>query len=355
LTVNVDRENVPMIDLEANQPTEEVVQDPASAWVTFDHELHGKNIIADTDLSPGQIIEIVQTAAVLKKLRVEHIPHAWLAGQTLGLIFQHRSTRTRTAFQAGMEQLGGQAIFLGVDDLQLKRGETIEDTAAIFSRYVEGIAVRVENITDMYELASGATVPVFNGLTSSNHPIEALSDIFTLHERFGKLKGVKFAYLGDGNNVCHSLMLACTAVGVDFAYAGPEAWRPDAGVVETAQALAAAAGSTLALTDDPYEAASGADAVYTDVHESMGEQVNPGKLMALASYRVTQKVMNAAKPGAVFMHCLPLHRGQEVESEVADGPQSIIFDQAENRLHVHKAVLLQALHDERHPVIEATA
>jgi ornithine carbamoyltransferase len=239
--------------------------------------------------------------------------------------------------------------------LQLKRGETIEDTAAIFSRYVEGIAVRVENISDMYELASGATVPVFNGLTSSNHPIEALSDIFTLHERFGKLKGVKFAYLGDGNNVCHSLMLACTAVGVDFAYAGPEAWRPDPDVVETAQALADTAGSKLTLIDDPYEAVSGADAVYTDVHESMGEQVNPGKLMALAPYRVTQKVMNAARPGAVFMHCLPLHRGQEVESEVADGPQSIIFDQAENRLHVHKAVLLQALHDERHPVIEATA
>jgi len=343
-----------MIDL-GTEPTTDEVQDPAAAWVTFDPSLHGASIVADTDLSPDQIREIVATAAVLKKLRNEHVPHAWLAGKTLGLIFQHPSTRTRTAFQAGMEQLGGQAIFLGVEDLQLKRGETIEDTAAIFSRYVQGIAVRVEQIDDLRELADGASVPVFNGLTSSNHPIEALSDIFTLQERFGKLKGLRFAYLGDGNNVCHSLMLACTAVGVDFAYAGPDDYQPDPAVIEQAESLAEVAGSRLVNTDDPFVAVAGADAVYTDVHESMGEQVNPGKLMALAPYRVTRRVMNAAKPEAVFMHCLPLHRGQEVESEVADGPQSIIFDQAENRLHVHKAVLLQVLHDERQPVIQANA
>jgi ornithine carbamoyltransferase len=344
-----------MIDVETTPTTEDQGQDPAAAWVTFDHGLHGKNVIADTDLAPAEILVILETAAALKRLRNEHLPHAWLAGKTLGLIFQHPSTRTRTAFQAGMEQLGGQAIFLGVDDLQLKRGETIEDTAAIFSRYVNGIAVRAEHIEDLYELAAGATVPVFNGLTSSNHPIEALGDLFTLRERFGKLTGVRFAYLGDGNNVCHSLMLACAAVGVEFVYAGPDDYRPDAAVVATAQALAAAAGSRVILTDDPFAAVTGADAVYTDVHESMGEQVNPGKLMALAPFRVTRKVMAAAKPEAVFMHCLPLHRGQEVESEVADGPQSIIFDQAENRLHVHKAVLLQALHDERHAPVEKSS
>jgi ornithine carbamoyltransferase len=338
-----------MIDLAANSPPEEQDIDPATAWITFDPGLHGKNILDDTDLTPEEILRIVDTAATLKQLRLDHVPHAWLAGKTLGLIFQHPSTRTRTAFQAGMEQLGGQAIFLGIEDLQLKRGETIEDTAAIFSRYVNGIAVRVEDLADMRELASGATVPVFNGLTSTNHPIEALSDVFTLKERFGKLKGLKFAYLGDGNNMAASLMQMCAAVGVDFAYAGPEKYRPDAAAIASAEALAETAGSTLTLTDDPFEAARGADAVYTDVHESMGEQVNPGKLMALAPYRVTEQVMNAAKPEAVFMHCLPLHRGQEVESAVADGPQSIIFDQAENRLHVHKAVLLQALHDERHP------
>jgi ornithine carbamoyltransferase len=335
MAVDDDPEHAPMIELGTDERTDgtadETTQDPASAWVTFDHALHGKSIVADTDLTPDQIREIIATAAVLKKLRTEHVPHAWLADKTLGLIFQHPSTRTRTAFQAGMEQLGGQAIFLGVEDLQLKRGETIEDTAAIFSRHAR------------------------TGLTSFNHPIEALSDVFTLQETFGTLQGVRFAYLGDGNNVCHSLMLACTAVGVDFAYAGPEDFRPDPSVVEAARALAAMSGGRLTMTDDPYEAAAGANAVYTDVHESMGEQVNPGKLMALAPFRVTRKVMNAAKPEAVFMHCLPLHRGQEVESEVADGPQSIIFDQAENRLHVHKAVLLQALHDERQPVIQAEA
>ncbi len=333
-----------MIDFETLPP----VALDAAEEVTFVPSLRGKNLIADTDIDPAEITAILDTADVLKRLRTAHIPHAWLAGKTLGLIFQHPSTRTRTAFQAGMEQLGGQAIFLGVDDLQLKRGETIEDTAAIFSRYVNGIAVRAERIEDLYELALGATVPVFNGLTSTNHPIEALSDLFTLRERFGDLHALRFAYLGDGNNVCHSLMLACAAAGVEFAYAGPDDYRPDSTVVETAQALAATAGSRVILTDDPFEAVAGADAVYTDVHESMGEQVNPGKLMALAPYRVTRKVMAAAKPEAVFMHCLPLHRGQEVESEVADGPQSIIFDQAENRLHVHKAVLLQAMHDERH-------
>jgi ornithine carbamoyltransferase len=190
-------------------------------------------------------------------------------------------------------------------------------------------------------------VPVFNGLTSVNHPIEALSDLFTLKERFGQLYGLRFAYLGDGNNVCHSLMLACAAVGVDFIYAGPPEYGPDPAVVETARALAEAAGSELILTEDASAAVANADAVYTDVHESMGEQVIPGKLMALAPFRVTERLMGAAKPEAVFMHCLPLHRGQEVESAVADGPQSIIFDQAENRLHVHKAVLLQSLHDER--------
>lgn len=336
-----------MIDVELSDNQIGLAQSPATEWVTYTASLSGKDILRDTDLSPDEIDSIVKTAAVLKQLRADHVPHAWLLGKTLGLIFQHPSTRTRTAFQAGMEQLGGQAIFLGIDDLQLKRGETIDDTAHIFSRYVDGIAVRVEDLNDLVELAGGATVPVFNGLTSSNHPIEALSDIFTLNERFGKLKGLRFAYLGDGNNVCHSLMLACTTVGVDFAYAGPLAYGPDQEVVEIARGLAEAAGSQLILTEDPYNAVNGADAVYTDVHESMGEQVNPGKLMALAPFRVTEHIMAAAKPNAVFMHCLPLHRGQEVESAVADGPQSIIFDQAENRLHVHKAVLLQAMHDER--------
>ncbi len=315
--------------------------------IGFDVRLRGRSILCDTDLSPAEILEILDTATTLKDLRTRGIAYPWLAGKTLGMIFQHPSTRTRTAFQAGMEQLGGQAIFLGVQDLQLKRGETIRDTAAMFSRYVSAVAARISDPKDLAEFAAGSKVPVFNGLTSFDHPIEALSDVMTLRERFGQLKGLKFAYLGDGNNVSHSLLLACSAVGVSVAFAGPEAFRPDRLVVEKALQLARASGATLTMTDDPFEAASGADAVYTDVHESMGESVIPGKLMALAPYRVTTSIMAVAKPTAVFMHCLPLHRGQEVEAAVADGPQSIIFDQAENRLHVHKAVLLQVLHEER--------
>ncbi len=316
--------------------------------VTLLPALRGRSILRDTDLTREEIEAILDLAITLKGLRARNVAHPWLAGKTLGMIFQHPSTRTRTAFQAGMEQLGGQAIYLGVQDLQLKRGETIEDTAGIFSRYVDAIAVRAADRDDLFGLARGATVPVFNGLTSFDHPIEALGDLMTLKERFGALSGLTFAYLGDGNNVCHSLMLACAATGVTFAYAGPKPFWPHPDVVETAKGLAAESGGSVTITDGVETAVTGADAVYTDVHESMGEQEVAGKLMALAPYRVTAKVMAMAGDSAVFMHCLPLHRGQELDAEVADGPQSIIFDQAENRLHVHKAVLLQALHDERH-------
>ena len=315
--------------------------------------LRGRSILKDADLSPDEILAIVRTASALKTLRENHIPHAWLGGKTLGMIFQHPSTRTRTAFHAGMEQLGGKAIFLGMQDLQLNRGETIEDTAHIFSLYVDAVAARIADPADLMQFASGATIPVFNGLTSIDHPIEALSDVMTLAVHFGRLKGLRFAYLGDGNNVCHSLMMAMVASGVNMIVACPKDFGPDPAVVEAATQIGAQTGATLEFLDDPKVAVQGADAVYTDVHESMGEQEIPGKLMALAPFRVTQELMARAKPEAVFMHCLPLHRGQEVESEVADGPQSIIFDQAECRLHVHKAVLLQVLYDERPDTDEA--
>jgi ornithine carbamoyltransferase len=211
------------------------------------------------------------------------------------------------------------------------------------SGYVQAIGIRIASQADLEEFAAGATVPVYNGLTSERHPIEALGDLFTLRERFGELKGLTFAYLGDGNNVCHSLMLAMSAVGVSIKVASPVDYRPDPEMVETARKLAAASGATVTLTEDPYEAANGADAVYTDVHQSMGEDTGLQKLTALAPYRVTRSVMAAAHPSAVFMHCLPMRRGMEVENEVADGPQSIIFDQAENRLHVHKALLLHTM------------
>lgn len=326
------------IEYQVGDDTRELVLHPA---------LRGRSILQDTDLSPDELLAIIDTASMLKELRDGHILHEWLPGKTLGMIFQHPSTRTRTAFQAGMEQLGGRAIFLGIHDLQLRRGETIEDTAAIFSRYVDGVAARIASQDDLEQFASGATVPVFNGLTSKRHPIEALSDVMTLKQHFGSLDGLTFAYLGDGNNVCHSLMLTMAAAGVNITVACPDGYGPDADVVAQAQEIAAGTGATVHLERDPVAAVTGADAVYTDAHENMGEQENPGKLMALAPYRVTESLMARAKPEAVFMHCLPLRRGQEVESAVADGPQSIIFDQAECRLHVHKAVLLQVLHDGR--------
>lgn len=311
--------------------------------------LRGRSVLSDASLSPEERIAILDTAEMLKRLRKNGISHPWLAGKTMGMIFQHPSTRTRTAFQAGMEQLGGQAIFLGAQDLQLKRGETIEDTAAIFSRYVDAVAARVADPADLFQFARGASVPVFNALTSKDHPLEALSDVFALREHFGSLEGLTFAYLGDGNNVCHSLMLAMAAAGVNVHIACPKDFGPDPVIVPQAQALASQTGASIRFFQGANEAVRGVDAVYTDVHESMGEQENSRKLMALAPYRVTEDLMKRAKPEAVFMHCLPLRRGQEVEPEVADGPQSIIFDQAEARLHVHKAVLLQVLHDDRNP------
>ena len=311
--------------------------------------LIGRSILTDLSLSPEERLAILDTAAMLKRTRKKQLSHMWLMGKTLGMIFQHPSTRTRTAFQAGMEQLGGQAIFLGAQDLQLKRGETIEDTAAIFSRYVDAVAARIADPADLIQFARGASVPVFNALTSKDHPLEALSDVFALREHFGTLKGLTFAYLGDGNNVCHSLMLAMVAAGVNVHIACPKEFGPDPLIVPQAQALASQTGAHIRFYQGASEAVRGVDAVYTDIHESMGEQENPRKLMALAPYRVTQDLMKRAKPEAVFMHCLPLRRGQEVEPEVADGPQSIIFDQAEARLHVHKAVLLQVLHGDRNP------
>jgi len=313
------------------------------APIEISPDLRGRSFIRDTDFSPAELADLLETAARLKEIRTLGRPHTYLRGKTLGLLFQHPSTRTRNAFQVGMQQLGGQAIFLGIQDLQLKRGETLQDTARIMSGYLDGIGVRIELQSDLDEFATGATVPVYNGLTSERHPIEALGDLFTLRERFGELRGLSFAYLGDGNNVCHSLMLSMSAVGVNLRIASPSGFQPHPDIVATAKGLADASGASILMTEDPHEAVAAADAVYTDVHQSMGEDSQLAKLTALAPYRVTQSLMNQAAAHAVFMHCLPMRRGLEVEPEVADGPQSIIFDQAENRLHVHKAILLHTM------------
>jgi ornithine carbamoyltransferase len=302
--------------------------------------LRGRSILSDLDLSRAEVDALVETALWLKVQRERGQPHLYLAGKTLGMLFQHPSTRTRNAFQAGMEQLGGHATFLGAHDLQLTRGETLPDTAQILSRYVDGIAARFGAHEDLITFMGGASVPVFNALTERFHPIEALSDLLTLHDRLGGLKGLKLAYMGDGNNVCHSLMLSGTAAGMHVAVASPVGFEPDATLVARARELSAQSGGSILVTPDPVAAATGADAIYTDVHESMGQPDDPHKRVALAPYKVTTELMGEARPTAVFMHCLPMQRDVEVEAAVADGPQSIVFEQAANRLHMHKAVLL---------------
>ncbi len=312
---------------------------------TLGSRLHGRGVLTDTDLTPDEIGEVLETATRLKRLHHRGEPHAYLPGTTLGMVFQHPSTRTRVAFEAGMAQLGGQAIFLGVNDLQLKRGETLADTARVLSRYVDALVARVTDHGDLDALAASASIPVFNGLSDRCHPLQALSDLLTLQERFGTLAGLKVAYLGDGNNVASSLLLAGSAIGVGVTLACPEGFGSASDVVTQASWLAAASGSgaQVVVTADPYAAVAGADAVYTDVHVSMGQTDGAARAVALAPYKITADLMAAAKPSAVFMHCLPMHRGEEVDAVVADGPQSIIFDQAENRLHLQKALLLHAL------------
>jgi ornithine carbamoyltransferase len=302
--------------------------------------LHARSILSDLDLSRADVDALVETALWLKIQRERAQPHPYLAGKTLGMLFQHPSTRTRNAFQAGMEQLGGHATFLGAHELQLTRGETLPDTAQILSRYVDGIAARFAAHDDLIVFMGGASVPVYNALTERFHPIEALSDLLTLHDQFGGLKGLKLAYVGDGNNVCHSLMLSAAAAGMHVTVASPDSFAPDHTLVERARELAAQAGGSILVTDDPVQAVSGVDAVYTDVHESMGQPDDPQKRLALAPYKVTVALMAEARPTAVFMHCLPMQRDMEVDAAVADGPQSIVFEQAANRLHMHKAVLL---------------
>ena len=302
--------------------------------------LHGRSVLSDLDLSRADVDALVETALWLKIQRERAQPHPYLAGKTLGMLFQHPSTRTRNAFQAGMEQLGGHATFLGAHELQLTRGETLPDTARILSRYVDGIAARFGAHDDLIVFMGGASVPVYNALTERFHPIEALSDLLTLHDQFGGLKGLKLAYVGDGNNVCHSLMLSGAAAGMQVAVASPDSFAPDHTLVERARELAAQAGGSILITGDPAQAVCGADAVYTDVHESMGQPDDPQKRLALAPYKVTVALMAEARPTAVFMHCLPMQRDMEVEAVVADGPQSIVFEQAANRLHMHKALLL---------------
>jgi ornithine carbamoyltransferase len=257
------------------------------------------------------------------------------------MVFEKPSTRTRVSFEVGIYQLGGVGLYLSGSDLQIGRGETLADTARVLSRYVDAIAARLHTHADVVELARHATIPVLNGLSDLLHPCQALADYFTLLEKKQDLKGRKIGYVGDGNNMCHSLLYGANKFGIDIAVATPKGYEPKAIIVKSANREAKQSGSSIIVTHEPAAAVEGADAVYTDVWVSMGQEAEADKKkVAFKPYQVNANLMANAKPDAVFMHCLPAHREEEVTSEVLDGPQSIVLDQAENRLHVQKALMV---------------
>ena len=294
------------------------------------------------ELTVAEVDEIFALTAEVKS-HPEKFATA-LAGKTLGMIFQKSSTRTRVSFEVGMYQLGGSALFLSAGDIQLGRGETIEDTAKVLSRYVDAVMIRTFDHQDVRDLATFGTIPIINGLDDLVHPCQALADLFTLRERAGELAGRKIAYVGDGNNVAHSLLYAGAKAGVNVSIACPTGYAPNPDVFEAARSDAAETGAILEVVHEPAAAVRDADAVYTDVWASMGQEAEQAKRVAdFAGYQVTEELMAAAKETAIFMHCLPAHRGEEVAAAVIDGPQSAVFDEAENRLHAQKAVLVKLL------------
>jgi ornithine carbamoyltransferase len=298
-----------------------------------------RDLISIHDLTAVQVAALLKLSAEVKARRNDY--RAALAGKILAMIFEKSSTRTRVSFEAGMTQLGGAAQFLSSRDIQLGRGEPVSDTARVLSRYVDGIMARTFAHQTVLDLALHASVPVINGLTDLLHPCQALTDYFTMSEKFGNLKGLKLAYVGDGNNMAHSLMYGGPKCGVDVAVATPAGYEPDAGVTENARADAGAAGTKILVTHDAVQAVEGAHVVYTDVWASMGQEAEQQKRVKhFAGWTVTSALMAHAHRDAVFMHCLPAHRGEEVAADVCDGPRSVIYDEAENRLHVQKAILV---------------
>ena len=297
-----------------------------------------RHLTSIRDLSGADVAEVFRLAADMKRSPDRYT--GALAGKTLAMIFQKPSTRTRVSFEVGIYQLGGIGLHLSGNDLQLGRGETIADTARVLSRYVDAIMARTHAHQDIVELARDATVPVINGLSDLLHPCQALADYFTLLEHKQTLRGRKIAYVGDGNNMCHSLLYGANKVGMHIAVATPQGYEPKSIIMKSVQREAQQVGVQVTLTEDPGVAVEGADAVYTDVWASMGQEAEAEVRKGIfRPYQVNASLMARAKPDAVFMHCLPAHRGEEVSAEVIDGPQSIVFDQAENRLHVQKAIL----------------
>jgi ornithine carbamoyltransferase len=298
--------------------------------------LKGRSFTRVADWSRDELLEVLDLADELKRLYQAREDHHLLPGRTLGMIFNKPSTRTRVSFEVGIYQLGGLGLYLSAGDLQLGRGETIRDTAMVLSRYLDGIMIRTFAQSDVEELAEHASIPVINGLTDGAHPCQALADVMTIRERFGRLEGLKVVYLGDGNNVCASLMVASAKLGMDFVAATPPGYEPEEGAVR----IAREAGGSVELVDDPQVAVAGADVLYTDVWTSMGqEEERERRLRDLSGYGIDAELVARAQDDAIVLHCLPAHYGEEITEDVLYGPHSAVWDQAENRLHAQKALM----------------
>ncbi|GAC90127.1 ornithine carbamoyltransferase [Anoxybacillus flavithermus NBRC 109594] len=307
-------------------------------------QLKGKDFLTLADYSKEEIEYLLHLAVELKEKQQNGERYTPLSGKTLAMIFEKPSTRTRVSFEVGMVQLGGHALHLSSRDLQIGRGETIADTARVLSEYVDAIMIRTFEHEKVEALAHYATIPVINGLTDDDHPCQALADLLTIYEVKGKLQGLKLAYIGDGNNMAHALMLAAAKVGIDCAIASPKGYEPKEAIVKEAKHIANESGATIVVTNDPYEAIADADVVYTDVWASMGQEAEANERMHIfAPFQVNEALVQRAKQDFMFLHCLPAHRGEEVTEGVIDGKQSYIFQQAGNRLHAQKALLVSLL------------
>ncbi|MBT9167502.1 MAG: Ornithine carbamoyltransferase [Syntrophomonadaceae bacterium] len=307
-------------------------------------KMRGRDFLTVQDFNKEELYEILRFALQLKQETKAGLEHRLLLGKTLGMIFQKASTRTRVSFEVGMFQLGGYALFLSATDLQIGRGEPVKDTARVLSRYLDGIMIRTFDHSEAEELAAFADIPVINGLTDLLHPCQAMADLMTILEQKGKLAGLKLAYLGDGNNVAHSLLLACSKMGLNVAVASPKGYEMQAAIVAKAKESAVASGASITLTTDPLEAVAGADILYTDVWASMGQEAEYQlRFKAFQHYQLNKELLKKAADNAMVLHCLPAHRGEEISDEVIEGSQSFVFEQAENRLHVQKAIMAKLI------------
>jgi len=301
--------------------------------------LKGRNFVDLTDFERFELRQVLDTAHDLKRKQKRGEPHELLKGKSMAMIFMKSSTRTRVSFEVGMTQLGGHSLFLQPSGTQLGRGETIVDTALVLSRYCDVIMARVFGHDEVTELAKYSTVPVINGLSDLLHPCQIMADMQTIEEHKGKLEGLKITYVGDSNNVSNSIMQGCTIMGMDVTIGSPKGYTPSDEIVKKATALSKRFETTLEVVNDPSEAVKGADVIYTDTFFSMGQEKSKEKEDALMPFQVNEALVSKAKSNVIVMHCLPAHRDEELTSEVMDGPHSVVFDQAENRLHAQKAIL----------------